>query len=345
MWRLELFDVTKRYGQTLANDRVSLKIAPGEVHGLLGENGAGKSTLMKVIYGSVRPDAGEIQWNGVRTRIGGPEHARMLGIAMVFQHFSLFESFTVAENVWLGVDRALSLATVCEQLSRLAGEYGLEVDPQRPAHTLTVGERQRVEILRALMGKPTLLILDEPTSVLDPMSIAKLFVTLRRLAQEGCSILYASHKLDEVRALCERCTVLRAGRVVAEVEPARETNATLSRLMIGADPPTFHRSPRRPGEVALAVRRLSLPKREPFGVSLRAVDLDVRAGEIVGVAGVSGNGQAELLAALSGEDARGDPGAISLFGRDITRARPRRRRALGLRFVPEERCRSPGTCC
>ncbi|HEY4014070.1 MAG TPA: ABC transporter ATP-binding protein [Polyangiaceae bacterium] len=337
MWRLELADITKRYARVVANDGVSLRIAPGAIHALLGENGAGKSTLMKIIHGSVRPDAGEMRWDGAVVRAGSPQQARALGVAMVFQHLSLFESLTVAENVWLGVDPRVSLDAVTDRLFLLAGEYGLEVDPHRPMHALTVGERQRVEILRGLFADPKLLILDEPTSVLDPQSVTKLFVALRKLASRGCSILYASHKLEEIRALCQRCTVLRAGRVTGECEPANETNASLSRMMIGAEPAVVERAPPRLGDVALAVRGLNLVKSDPFGVSLAGVDLSVRAGEVVGVAGVSGNGQAELLAAISGEDARGDPGAISLFGQDITRAAPRRRRALGLRFVPEER--------
>jgi simple sugar transport system ATP-binding protein len=337
MWRLELADITKRYARVVANDHVSLRIAPGEIHALLGENGAGKSTLMKIIHGSVRPDAGEMRWDGAPVRIGSPQQARALGIAMVFQHFSLFEALTVGENVWLGVGPRLSLDEVNDRLLRLAGEYGLEVDPYRPMHALTVGERQRVEILRGLFSDPKLLILDEPTSVLDPQSVTKLFVALRKLAALGCSILYASHKLEEIRALCQRCTVLRSGKVTGECEPGHETNATLSRMMIGAEPAVVERTPPRLGDVALAVRGLTLPRSDPFGVSLAGVDLSVRAGEVVGIAGVSGNGQAELLAAISGEDARGDPGTIALFGKDITGARPRRRRAMGLRFVPEER--------
>ncbi|MBV9946219.1 MAG: ABC transporter ATP-binding protein, partial [Myxococcales bacterium] len=302
-----------------------------------GENGAGKSTLMKIVHGSVRPDAGVVRWNGEALPARGPAQARALGIAMVFQHFSLFEALTVAENVWLGADRRSSLASVTARLLEVAKEYGLEIDPRRPTHSLGVGERQRVEILRALLARPSLLILDEPTSVLDPRSVERLFVTLRKLAADGCSILYTSHKLDEIRALCARCTVLRAGRVTGEVEPKAATNAMLSRMMIGAEPPVVARTPPRRGEVALEVEALDLPRQGPFGVSLSAVDLAVRAGEIVGIAGVSGNGQQELLAALSGEDPRGTPGSVRLHGVDVTRAGPRRRRALGLRFVPEER--------
>src|SRR5688572_17963569 len=199
MLRLELVHITKRYPGVLANDSVSLAVAPGEIHAVLGENGAGKSTLMKVIYGVTMPDSGELRWNGEPVRITSPEQARRLGIAMVFQHFSLFETLTVAENVWLGLDKSHSLAGVTARIREVAAEYGLELDPSRPVHTLSVGERQRVEIVRALLSQPRLLILDEPTSVLTPQAVEKLFATLKQLAREGCSILYISHKLDEIR--------------------------------------------------------------------------------------------------------------------------------------------------
>jgi simple sugar transport system ATP-binding protein len=226
---------------------------------------------------------------------------------------------------------------VSRRITQVAHEYGLDVDPLRPVHSLSVGERQRVEIVRALMTKPQLLILDEPTSVLTPQAVDKLFVTLRQLANEGCSILYISHKLDEIRALCHHCTVLRGGKVTGEVDPTQETNASLSRLMIGAEPPQLQHSASAPGDTVLAVSSLTLTKQDPFGVSLQDVNLEVRAGEIVGIAGVSGNGQQELMAALSGEDPRAAPDAIRLFGRAIGRHSPRRRRKEGLHFVPEER--------
>ena len=337
MLRLELAGISKQYPAVRANDRVSLRVAAGQIHAVLGENGAGKSTLMKIIYGAVRPDAGEIFWNGRPVQITSPQLARALGIAMVFQHFSLFDTLTAAENVWLGLDSGLSLAAVVERITAVSAEYGLELDPLRPVHTLSVGERQRVEIVRALLSQPQLLILDEPTSVLTPQAVDKLFVTLRQLAAQGCSILYISHKLDEIRALCHHCTVLRAGQVTGEVDPTQESNASLSRLMIGSEPPKLVHRPARPGTVALSVRRLSLPKQNPFGTTLVDIDLDVRAGEIVGVAGVSGNGQQALMAALSGEDPRAEPGMVQLFGTDISRASPRQRRQLGLNFVPEER--------
>ena len=335
--RLALAGITKRYPGVVANDDVSLRVAPGEIHAVLGENGAGKSTLMKVIYGAVRPDAGEIRVDGAKVDVRNPQEARRLGISMVFQHFSLFETVTVAENVWLGLDRSLSLARVRERIAAKAGKYGLEIDPMRPVHTLSVGERQRVEIVRALLTDPRLLILDEPTSVLTPQAVERLFGTLRRLAATGCSVLYISHKLDEIRALCSACTVMRGGRVTGVVDPRAESNASLSRLMIGAEPPPLVHRPARSGEVALAVRGLALPRQGPFGVDLHEVSFEVRAGEVLGVAGVSGNGQQELLCALSGEDLRAPPGSVVLLGQDAHRAGPRRRRERGLHFVPEER--------
>ena len=335
--RLELEGITKQYPSVRANDAIALQVEAGHIHAILGENGAGKSTLMKIIYGAVRPDAGTVRWNGEPVEIGNPQAARALGIAMVFQHFSLFDTLTAAENVWLGLDQSMSLPRVIERIRALAGEYGLDVDPMRPVHTLSVGERQRVEIVRALLTEPQLLILDEPTSVLTPQAVEKLFKTLRRLADEGCAILYISHKLDEIRALCHRCTVLRGGRVTGEVDPTQETNASLSRLMIGAEPPALTHREAHAGEVALAVRGLSLAQDDPFGMALAGIAFEVRAGEVVGIAGVSGNGQAELMAALSGEDARAPRGSITLFGADIAPASPGARRKRGLHVVPEER--------
>ena len=337
MLRLELAGISKQYPAVRANDKVNLCVAPGQIHAVLGENGAGKSTLMKIIYGAVRPDEGQILWNGQPVQIANPQQARALGIAMVFQHFSLFDTLTAAENVWLGLDKALPLAQVTRRITEVSGTYGLAVDPLRPVHTLSVGERQRVEIVRALLTKPQLLILDEPTSVLTPQAVETLFVTLRQLAAEGCSILYISHKLDEIRALCHHCTVLRGGKVTGEVDPTQATNASLSKLMIGAEPPVLAHRPSAPGAVALAVKGLSLQKLNPFGMSLADIGFEVRAGEIVGVAGVSGNGQQELMAALSGEDQRAPRGSITLFGQDIAQAPPRQRRNGGLHFVPEER--------
>ena len=337
MLRLELTGISKQYPAVRANDNVHLKVKPGEIHAVLGENGAGKSTMMKMIYGAVQPDEGTIRWNGEAVRIPSPAAARRLGVSMVYQHFSLFETLTAAENVWLGLDKSLPLATVSQRITEVAHTYGLDVDAQRPVHTLSVGERQRVEIVRALLTEPQLLILDEPTSVLTPQAVEKLFVTLRRLSDAGTSILYISHKLDEIRALCHHCTVLRGGKVTGEVDPTQESNASLSRLMIGAEPPQLQHRELRAGAQVLAVKSLSLPRQDPFGVTLEGIDLSVRAGEIVGVAGVSGNGQQELLAALSGEDRRAPSGSITLFGKPIGDHSPRHRRKEGLHFVPEER--------
>ncbi|HZY20037.1 MAG TPA: ABC transporter ATP-binding protein [Ramlibacter sp.] len=335
--RLQLQGITKRYPSVVANDGVALSVLPGQTHAVLGENGAGKSTLMKIIYGSVRPDAGQLWWNGRPVQVRHPQEARALGISMVFQHFSLFDTLTVAENVWLGLDKGLRLADVSRRIEAKAAEYGLEVDPSRPVHTLSVGQMQRVEIIRALLTDPQLLILDEPTSVLTPQAVDKLFMVLRKLASEGCSILYISHKLHEIRALCDACTVLRGGRVTGECDPRQESNASLSRLMIGAEPPQLEHHDRQPGEVVLRVQGLSLQRESPFGIDLDAVSFEVRAGEVVGIAGVSGNGQRELLAALSGEDRRAGADAVQVAGQPAGRLGPAHRRHLGLHFVPEER--------
>ena len=335
--RLQLSGITKRYPGVVANQGVSLSVAPGEIHVVLGENGAGKSTLMKVIYGSVKPDEGTVEFNGQTVHIRNPQEARALGISMVFQHFSLFDTLTVAENVWLGLDKSLSLADVSQRISDKARAYGLDIDPLRPVHTLSVGEMQRVEIIRALLTQPKLLILDEPTSVLTPQAVEKLFVVLRQLAAEGCSILYISHKLHEIRELCTACTVLRGGKVTGVCNPREESNASLSRLMIGAEPPALDVRPSNAGDVVLNVKGLTVKADDPFGTDLSEVTLSVRAGEVVGIAGVSGNGQAELLMALSGEDMRSPVGSVSVAGQDASRLSPGRRRALGLHFVPEER--------
>ncbi|NIC43345.1 ABC transporter ATP-binding protein [Aquabacterium sp. A08] len=335
--RLQLTQITKRYPGVVANDSVSLTVAPGTVHAVLGENGAGKSTLMKIIYGAVKPDEGTLLFNGQPVQIRNPQEARALGISMVFQHFSLFDTLTVAENVWLGLDKSLGLPAVSERIRQKAQAYGLDVDPDRPVHSLSVGEMQRVEIIRALLTSPQLLILDEPTSVLTPQAVDKLFVVLRQLAAEGCSILYISHKLHEIRALCQACTVMRGGRVTGECDPRQESNASLSRLMIGAEPSALQARAYAPGAPVLAVQGLSLPSADPFGTALQGIALQVRAGEVVGIAGVSGNGQAELLSALSGEQPRAPAGSVRLGGQDVSRLGPGRRRKLGLHFVPEER--------
>ena len=335
--RLELLHITKTYPGVVANQDVSLRVLPGSIHAVLGENGAGKSTLMKIIYGAVKPDAGEVRMDGHAVHIRNPQEARALGVAMVFQHFSLFDTMSVAENVWLGLSREVGLAEVSRRILEVGHAYGLDVAPERPVHTLGVGEMQRVEIIRALLTRPKLLILDEPTSVLTPQAVEKLFVTLRQLASEGCAILYISHKLHEIRALCDACTVMRGGQVTGECDPRQETNASLSRLMIGAEPTPLAHHARKPGEPVLQVKGLNLPRASPFGVDVQQLNLEVRAGELVGIAGVSGNGQRELMQALSGEDTRAAPQAIEVLGQPVGSWNAARRRALGVHAVPEER--------
>jgi len=335
--RLSLSNITKCYPGVVANRSVSLSVKPGEAHAVLGENGAGKSTLMKIIYGAVKPDEGAIQYNGQAVQIRNPQQARALGISMVFQHFSLFDTLSVAENVWLGLDPSLSLAQVSARISAKAAEYGLDIDPSRPVHTLSVGEMQRVEIIRALLTEPKLLILDEPTSVLTPQAVDKLFVVLKKLVSQGCSLLYISHKLHEIRELCTACTVLRAGEVTGVCDPREESNASLSRMMIGAEPPALKHQERTPGAILFEARHLSLNKEDQFGVNLVDINLQVRAGEVVGIAGVSGNGQRELLYALSGEDTRPAADSVHLDGQAVGHVGPHQRRQAGLHFVPEER--------
>ncbi len=335
--RLQLAGITKSYPAVVANDAVSLSVHSGEIHAVLGENGAGKSTLMKIIYGAVQADSGSMQFDGAAADIRNPQEARALGIAMVFQHFSLFETLTVAENVWLGQDKSSSLLDVTQRIRGKGAAYGLEIDPLRPVHTLSVGERQRVEIIRALLTNPKLLILDEPTSVLTPQAVDKLFETLRLLKSQGCSILYISHKLHEIRALCDSCTVMRGGKVVSTCTPAQESNASLSRMMIGAEPLRLAHRVAKAGAAVLQVKNLSLPKADAFAVDLESISLTVHAGEVLGIAGVSGNGQKELMAAISGEDPRPAPQAVIIGEQAAGQFSPSQRRALGLHFVPEER--------
>src|SRR6202142_440794 len=246
--RLALRGITKRYPTVLANDGIDLCVGVGEIHAVMGENGAGKSTLMKIVYGVTRPDSGHIEWEGRPVVIDNPAAARRLGIGMVFQHFALFETLSVAENIALALDEPVAPAALAPRIREVAERYGLPVDPQRLVHSMSVGERQRVEIVRCLLQSPKLLIMDEPTSVLTPQAVLVLFETLRRLASEGCSILYISHKLDEIRALCDSATVLRGGRVSGTAIPRNETNESLARMMIGGELAECHLDPREPGE-------------------------------------------------------------------------------------------------
>ena len=336
--RLRLRGICKIYPGVVANDGIDLAVMPGEIHAVLGENGAGKSTLMKIICGVTPPTGGEMLWEGEPALPADPAHARRLGIGMVFQHFSLFETLTVAENVALTLPGASDLAALARAISDVSARYGLLVDPRQLVHALSVGERQRVEIVRCLMQKPRLLILDEPTSVLTPQAVRKLFATLRALAAEGCSILYISHKLDEIKELCDVATVLRAGRVTGTCIPSEETPQSMARMMIGADLPVpRHGAPLAGGEIRLRLAGVSHASSDPFGIDLKDIHLDVHSGEIVGIAGISGNGQKELLGVVSGEEPLAEKYPIQLVGVEAGRMRAGRRRRLGLGFVPEER--------
>ena len=336
---LELRDITKQFPGCLANDRVSLRIAPGEIHALLGENGAGKSTLVKIIYGVLRADAGETRWRGQPIQITSPAFARKLGIGMVFQHFSLFEALTVSENIALGINDPELRKGLRQRIVEVSNSYGLPLEPDRHVHDLSVGERQRIEIVRCLLQDPKLLIMDEPTSVLTPQEVELLFHTLRRLAKDGCAILYISHKLEEIRALCEKATIMRLGRVVAECDPRQTTAQQLAELMLGSELklPSHERRVAADGQARLIVRGLSLKSDQQFGTDLRDIGFTVARGEILGVGGIAGNGQNELMAALSGEMLCERDDAIQIDGRPVGRLGPGARRSSGACFVPEER--------
>ncbi|MGE0004964.1 MAG: ABC transporter ATP-binding protein [Parvibaculaceae bacterium] len=326
------------FGELRANDDVSLHVRPGEIHALLGENGAGKSTLVKIIYGALQPSAGELRWHGKPVTISSPAAARKLGIGMVFQHFSLFEALTVAENIALALPGAFDIAALSRKIAVISRDYGLPLEPSATVGDLSVGERQRIEIIRCLLQEPKLLIMDEPTAVLTPQEADQLFLVLERLAKEGCSILYISHRLEEVKRLCQSATILRMGKVVASVDPRKETAASLARLMVGGD---IHvvRSRTRPGSGAprLTLDRLSLPQDGHFGVALRDVSLQVAGGEVVAIAGVAGNGQSELFDAVSGEKLVQRGEAILIDGKPCGRRGITERRKMGAAFVPEER--------
>ncbi len=335
---LEARNIVKTFGSLRANDDVNLTIMPGEIHAFLGENGAGKSTLVKMIYGALQPTSGQFFWKGRQVTPASPSVARHLGIGMVFQHFSLFDSLTVAENIALAMPGPYDLPALSGRIAKVSASYGLPISPTALVGDLSVGERQRIEIIRCLLQEPQLLIMDEPTSVLTPQEADQLFVVLKRLASEGCSVLYISHRLEEVKALCDTATILRHGKVVAEVDPRRETAASLARLMVGGD---IHAIKARThgaeaGKPRLELRHLSLPADGAFAVPLIDINLTVNAGEIVAIAGVAGNGQGEFFDAVSGERTVASDmlclDGLGLGGRSITF-----RRKSGAAFVPEER--------
>lgn len=333
---LSLHGLTKAYPGVVANDAVSFDIERGEIHALLGENGAGKSTLVKTIYGLVKPDAGYMALEDRNFAPAEPRAARAAGVAMVFQHFSLFDALNVAENIALGMEHPPALHHVAARVVAVSDQYGLPLDPARIVGDLSAGERQRVEIVRCLLQDPKLLIMDEPTSVLTPQEVKILFETLRKLAAEGTSILYISHKLEEIRALCDQATVLRAGRVVGACDPRQTSARDMAELMVGAVLQTPEKPDKPAGDVALTLTKLSAPAPHDFGTALREISFTVRRGDVLGIGGVAGNGQDELVAALSGEM----PVAASMVrlqNTDIGHLPPNARRALGVCAAPEER--------
>jgi len=333
---LRLEGLTKAYPGVVANSDVSFDILPGEVHALLGENGAGKSTLVKTVYGLVKPDSGAMALNGAPFTPAEPKVARAAGIAMVFQHFSLFDAMNVAENIALGMEDPPPQAEIAARVRAVSDQYGLPLDPDRIVGDLSAGERQRVEIIRCLLQDPKLLIMDEPTSVLTPQEVAILFETLRKLSAEGTAILYISHKLEEIRALCDTATVLRLGAVVGTCDPRATSARDMAELMVGSKLHVPEKAAKPAGETVLSLRGLSAKAPHRFGTPLRDITIEVQRGEVLGIGGVAGNGQDELVAALSGE-MRVKPAMIRYQDQDIGHLPPNARRKIGLLAAPEER--------
>ena len=339
---LEMRGITKRFPGVLANDSVDFDVHTGEIHALLGENGAGKSTLMKILFGLYGPDGGEIFLNGERSRVRSPASAIASGIGMIHQHFMLVPTLTVTENVALGLPSKLKgrpdLAGVRARIVELSEAYGLDMNPDAYLWQLAVGERQRVEIIKALLREARLLVLDEPTAVLTPGEVDDLFVTLRRMANDGRGLVFISHKLHEVLALADRITVLRDGSVVGTTVPGDTDREGLARMMVGRPvklAPDMADTPDR--GVRLKIRGLTV-EGDRGTAAVKELDLDVRGGRIVGIAGVSGNGQRELAEAISGLRPI-TSGTVSIDGTDVTGAHPKQARNAGLAFVPEERMR------
>ncbi len=337
---LEMRGITKRFPGVLANDRIDFDLRAGEVHTLLGENGAGKSTLMKILYGLYQPDEGELLIGGSPTRIGSPIDAIGHGIGMVHQHFMLVPSLTVTENVAMGAGSSgtgrMNLRGVADRISELSESHGLAVDPDAHIWQLSVGERQRVEIIKALYRDVKLLVLDEPTAVLTPGEVDHLFRILRQMAQEGRGLVFISHKLHEVLALSDRITVLRHGRVTGEVSAEAATREMLASMMVGRPVRlTPDKPPLKPGRIRLNIRDLTVMGDRDLP-ALQNLNLQAREGEILGVAGVSGNGQRELAEAIAGLR-KPVSGSIEVDDADVTGHKPSAVRGAGLAYVPEER--------
>lgn len=335
---LQVKSISKKFGEFYANDSIDLSIEKGKVHALLGENGAGKSTLVKMMYGALQPTFGSIFWQGKEVSIYSPAHARELGIGMVFQHFSLFEALSVSENISLALPPLLRQGDLSQRISDLSLDYGLPLNPAALVADLSVGERQRIEIVRCLLQEPKLLIMDEPTAVLTPQEAQALFATLHRLVKEGCAVLYISHRLEEVKRICQDATILRHGKLIAKVDPQIETAATLAKLMVGTSVHEVNRvASNGTGDVLLSIKQMYHASSLPFGINLVDISLQVRSGEILAVAGVAGNGQGELFSVISGEEPNVQNGSISLLGQVSDGLNINQRRCLGTAFIPEER--------
>jgi ABC-type uncharacterized transport system ATPase subunit len=338
---IEMRGITKRYPRVVANDGVDLTVREGEVHAIVGENGAGKSTLVKILYGLTPPDAGEIRLRGEKLVRHRPADAIRAGLGMVHQHFMLVDTLTVAENVVLGEEPArfgvlLDAGAARERVEKLSSEYGLELDPGELIENLSVGLEQRVEIVKVLYRGAEILILDEPTGVLTPQEVRELFGILRALRESGRTIVFITHKLDEVLELADRVTVMRDGRVTGVVEAAATTKEELARMMVGRDVLLrVSKEPSHPGDTVLSVKGLSAAGRKGTE-AIAGIDLEVRAGEVLGLAGVQGNGQTELIEVIAGLR-KASAGSVTLNGAEITNRSPREIRDLGVAHIPEDR--------
>ena len=341
-YAIEMLHITKRFPGIVANDDITLQLKKGEIHALLGENGAGKSTLMSVLFGLYQAEEGTIKKDGVEVKIQDPNDANALGIGMVHQHFKLVECFSVLDNIILGVEPASKLGMLKKSEARqkileLSDRYGLRVDPDALIEDITVGMQQRTEILKMLYRDNEILIFDEPTAVLTPQEIEELMQIMRNLAKEGKSILFISHKLNEIMDVADRCTVLRKGRYIGTVEIKNTTKEELSRMMVGRDVEfAVHKDERKPGEVILDVEGLTVASKVHHNDAVKNVSFRVRAGEIVCIAGIDGNGQTELVYGLTGLEPL-KAGKITLCGNDITRASIRSRNTHGMSHIPEDR--------
>ncbi len=339
---IEMLNITKIFPGIIANDNITLQLKKGEIHALLGENGAGKSTLMSVLFGLYQPEHGTIKKDGVEVKINDPNDANDLGIGMVHQHFKLVECFSVLDNIILGVEPSTKLGVLKKAEARtkvleLSEKYGLHVDPDALIEDITVGMQQRTEILKMLYRDNEILIFDEPTAVLTPQEIEDLMHIMKSLAKEGKSILFISHKLNEIMAVADRCTVLRKGKYIGTVETKDTTAEQLSAMMVGRDV-NFHvdKKPASPGDVVLEVSGLTVASKLHKNDAVKNVSFNVRAGEIVCIAGIDGNGQTELVYGLTGLEPV-KSGTIKLNGNDITKASIRKRNTSGMSHIPEDR--------